>query len=161
MKSNWKASGRLRLHVLFVFFILRLVVVLVPASIVGAIVLEWIGIPRSVQPSIGMGLGSLAVMACFDFIENGKFSRGVKRGNRMSGKLVNHANDLTGSIPIELDHPSIFHRLKRNTQQILNALCLVFKFTRRPDVIPMGGDPCNESANQNGDDRISADGHDD
>jgi hypothetical protein len=56
-------------------FVFRLVVVLVPASIVGAAILELVGVPRSMQPSIGMGLGSLAVIAFFDFIEYGTFRR--------------------------------------------------------------------------------------
>ena len=90
-----------------------------------------------------------------DFIVTGKFRSRVESGNRVSGKLVNHADDFTRRVPVELDHPGIFHRLKRNAMKVPELHRLHFHLSRRSHVIPMSGKPSESAANGNGEKRES------
>lgn len=150
------------------FILLRFVAVFLPIGLVFGVLFAWLEIPHHIIPQLGMPIGSIMMLVFFDFLMDGKFRCRVGGDDRMGGKLMNHTDDLASRVPVELDHPGVFHRLKRNAMKVPELLRLRFHVLRGSCVIPVseiGGDKASRSNREkrepNGDPCLRSDGHDD
>ena len=139
-------------------FLLRFGVVFLPLGLAFGVLFTWLKVPQHLIPPLGMPIGSIMMLLFMDFIVTGKFRCGVKSGNCMSRKLMNHADDLARRVPVELGHPGILHRLKRNTLKVSELLRFLRHLLRRPNVILVSGKPGESAADGNREKR-KADGY--
>ena len=150
------------------FILLRFGVVFLPLGLAFGVLFAWLKVPQHLIPPLGMPIGSIMMLAFMDFIVTGKFHRRDKGTRSGKGKLVSHPYNLSRGVPVELDHPGIFHRLKRNALKVPEFLRLRLHVFSRSGVIPVskvGGDKAaggnREKRESNGDPCLRSDSHDD
>ena len=163
-KNTDKQESSLRLDAAscsLLFILLRFVAVFLPIGLAFGVLFAWLKVPQHIIPQLGMPIGSVMMLVFFDFIIDGKLRRRAGGDDRMGRKSMNHPDNLAGRITVEFDHPGVLHRLKRYAMKVPEFLRLRFHLSRRPNVIAVNSKPCNESANQNGNDSVRLYAHND